>query len=149
MPHDIQNIIDKIIVVQKTITKPADEKAIATYYDEQPVSVPIFPAFVNVDEAIDQQVEWNTGGRRVDYLIAMHLVFALSDQKYSDRTRRTWTRPVLDAFGKKITLSGATGVAKAIIQGAEFGRITIGEAEYWGSTFRLGVIVEEAFEWAV
>lgn len=150
MVHDLQNIIDKIVALQKTITPPTNQKVITIYYDEQPALVATYPAFVNVEETIEEQAIWNTGGRKIDYVINMHLVFAPGgDIKYSDRSMRAWVRPVLDAFGKKTTLDGATGVKLALIRSADFGLVTIGGAEYWAATFHLLVTVEEAFAWAV
>lgn len=149
--HDLQNIIDQIVIVQKTISEPANEKAIAAFYDEIPAQVTTFPAFINVEESAEQDM-WNPGGRRIDYVIAMHLLLAQSSQKYSVRSRRAWTRPVLDAFGAKVTLSGATGVAEARIQGIDFDLDFQFQPEshtYIAATFRLGVTVKEAFAWAV
>ena len=151
MVHDLQNIMQKIVVVQETIIAPSGVKAITKFYDEHPASVGTYPAFVNVEESIEEQSVWATGGRKINYIVNMHLVFAAgADIKYNDRAMRAWVRPVLDAFGKKTTLDGATGVAaKSLIRSADFGLVTIGGAEYWAATFQLVVIVEEAFAWAV
>lgn len=144
--HDLQQIIDDIIVAQKTIATPTDEKKIAEYYDEPPGSVSTFPCFVNVEESLEGPVSWGAGGRRVDYVIAMSLLFAATDQKYSVRSRRKWVKPVLDAFGKKTLLNDSAGVGESAIEGADFEPVTFGQTEYVAVTFRLGVRVQEPFE---
>jgi len=148
MVHDLQNIMDQIVVVQKEITTPTDQKAIAQFYDEPPGSVSVFPCFVNLEESTEVS-NWNTSGRRTDYIIAMHLLFAAANQKYGVRARRTWVRPLKDAFGKRITLAGATNVTQAILQGEDFDPVTFGQTEYIAVTFKLEVLVLEPFEWAI
>jgi hypothetical protein len=149
---DLQEIIDKIVVIQAAITPPTGEKDV-TAYDEPPTSVLPFPCFINAETSAEEIGVWNTSGRTIPYLIDMHLVFAQADQQYSVRSRRAWVIPVLDAFGHDYTLSGAAGVQKAFIETIEFhdkqnGYLAVGEKDYIAATFKLRVIVEEAFDWS-
>jgi len=152
MAHDLQTLIDKVIVVQQTIATPSGEEAIKNYYDEPPESIGVFPCFVNIEESMPDAAEWLTGGRRVVYLVQMHLLFQSWSRKYSVRHIRQWVRPVLDAFGAKTTLDGATGVAKSMIVGAEFffdTPLALGQGDYTAVTFDLEIIIEEPFAWGV
>lgn len=150
MPHDLSNIVDQIIVVQKTIVTPANEKAIAVYYDERPASISIFPAFVTVPEGW-AGAEWNSGGRKLPYSIWMHLCFTTADKKYSDRSMRAWVRAVGDKFHDAVVdpshnaLGSATGVAETAIPDATFDTpFELGEGQsYIAASFRLEVIVED------
>ncbi len=146
--HDLQNIMNQIVVVQKEITTPTNQKPIQHFYDEPPGAVSTFPCFINVVESTEIS-NWPTSGRRADYIIAMHLLFAAASQKYSVRARSTWVRPVKDAFGKRLTLAGATGVVQAMLQGEDFEPVTFGQTEYIAVTFKLEVLVLEPFEWAI
>ncbi|KKK80197.1 hypothetical protein LCGC14_2825880, partial [marine sediment metagenome] len=48
-----------------------------------------------------------------------------------------------------VTLAGATGVAKVMVQSADFEPVTFGQTEYIAATFKLEVLVLEPFEWAI
>lgn len=144
--HDLQQIIDDIIVVQKTIATPTDEKAIAKFYDETPGSVSVFPCFVNKEEEWDGPGEWGAGGRSILYTIKMQFVFAAAEQKYSERSLRKWHRPILDAFGKNVKLNDSAGIGASWIVGGDFEPVTFGQTEYIAAIYRLTVRVQEPFE---
>lgn len=148
--HDLQNIIDAIIVIQQTVSAPSGEKAIQAYHDEPPATVQLFPCFLNMEQEIEAVDVWMSQGRTVDYIINMHLLFAPNEQTYSVKSRRTWVRPVLDAFGVKLQLDGTVdGLKIAVIRSVNFDPVLIGETEYVAVTFELAVRFEEAFAWAV
>lgn len=148
---DLQNIIDAIIVVQKTVSTPSGQKAIQAYYDEPPAALgKISPVFVNVEEGIEAIDVWVSQGRNIDYIINMHLLFTPGEQKYSVRARRTWVLPVINAFGAKTQLDGSISELKiARIRAVDFDPILFGSTEYPAITFELAVRMEGAFAWGI
>ncbi len=98
MADEIQDIITQVVALQKAISPPIQEKALADAFDEAPEQIAAFPVFVNVFREI-RDIERAGGIRKKATLeIEMMLLFPRSASKYSDRSRRKWILPVMDKF---------------------------------------------------
>lgn len=139
----IQDIIDELVTMQQAITPPAGEKDIAAAYDEHPAQVTVFPCFINDEDNI-VPTQMANAHRHLVHTINMHLLFAAAGQRYSQRSRRKWVRPVLDAFGAKIQLNGTATQSR--IAAVTFDPVTIGDAEYAAATFVLVADVDDNFQ---
>ena len=139
---EIQDVIDKVVALQKAITPPTGEKDIAEAYDEQPQAVATFPCFVNVETLLDQS-QFASAHRHIAFDVEMHLLLGKADSKYERRARRKWIKPVLDAFGGDIQLDGTCN--QAHIAGADFDDYELGENLYTAVNFVLRVDMPDTF----
>jgi hypothetical protein len=110
MSGELTDIIDEIVIIQKAITTPTGEKALALATDEWPPTVAVFPAFVNNE--IETVIETGSYRRKNVHLIRMYLLFGAGDTKYSQRARRAWIAAVQAAFDASMTLNGHATLAR-------------------------------------
>lgn len=136
---ELQAIIDAIIVIQKALAVPTDQKDIQLFTDEPPASIGALPAFVNLEE--DSIPDDLAHGRpQITHRIGMHLVFAPASQKYAVRQLRPWIDKVLDAFTPDTTIGGT--VREGRIVGITYEPFEWGETAYPAANFLLEVSVD-------
>jgi len=159
MSEELADIVDAIVAMQKNdIPLPAGQtKGIALATDEPMEDVSVFPAFLNIEEAID--VTHGPSRRQDVHTINMHLLFARADQKYSVRARRAWILQVRNTFDLNLRLFlRDTGVAQchyARVSRVEYHDnmpfntpLALGDHEYIAATFILEVLVDGAFAYS-
>lgn len=139
---ELQDVIDAVKAIQATVSTPPGEKAIKEFYDEPPLAVATYPAFLNIED-FDEPITFVSSHRHIVMTIRMHLLFAPFDQRYSIRSRRRWVKPVIDAFGAKIQLNGT--VVRSSIDQIDYDPVTLFEKTYHAATFVLRADMSDTF----
>lgn len=140
---EIQAVIDQIVILQKAVPTPTNEKDIQEAYDEPPDSVGVFPCFLNVEESGEQEFPSGNWGYLI-YTVNMHLLFAPATQKYSIRSRRKWVKPVLKHFRENVSLNNTAAVSW--VANWDHNPVEWNGMEYIAATFNLRVKAQE--DWA-
>ncbi len=104
-----------------------------------------FPAFLNVEQdqlVTDPQIR-AMGHDQAAFIFNINaylLLGTIADRKYSIRERRLWTDACIEAFEDDVTLASAC-IGLFVVK-ATFGVISVGQVEYFGTTFALRVFVD-------
>lgn len=139
---EIQAVFDAIIVVQKALTPPTDQKGIQQFTDEPPANIGVLPAFLNVDDAGSSD-NLAHGHPQATHRILMHLLFSKATQKYPRRQARAWLEKVLAAFpiGGSGTIGG-TVRDTVRLSWAFDDEFEWGDSEYDALSFVLEVVTD-------
>lgn len=136
---ELQLIIDAIIVIQKALSVPTDQKDIQQFNDEPPTNLGVLPAFVNEEEGATVD-DFAHRHPQITHQIMMRLVFAETTKKYSHRQRRAWVDKVLDAFTPNTTLGDTA--RNANISNISYDPYELDGTQYTTANFLLEVSVD-------